>query len=157
MTNQSKPEKAGSIGFWKHVISKIWIESTGSRWSSSGKNVSRLTTLGILDEIQKMMTESKCEPEQFKGSSSCQCTMILIGQNEETKKIELRTLPELLSMLEESRMDIGHFQGLDPRRNGTEPVSTNLMENGRKLPKAWCSTLPKAVILYFVPAAPWKE
>ena len=25
------------------------------------------TTLGILDEIQKMMTESKCEPEHFKG------------------------------------------------------------------------------------------
>ena len=25
------------------------------------------TTLGILTEIQKMMTESKCEPEQFKG------------------------------------------------------------------------------------------
>ena len=24
------------------------------------------TTLGILDAIQKMMTESKCEPEQFK-------------------------------------------------------------------------------------------
>ena len=28
------------------------------------------TTMGILDEIHKMMTESKCEPEQ----SSCQCT-----------------------------------------------------------------------------------
>ena len=25
------------------------------------------TTLRILDEIQKMMAESKCEPEQFKG------------------------------------------------------------------------------------------
>ena len=25
------------------------------------------TTMGILDEIQKIMTESKCEPEQFKG------------------------------------------------------------------------------------------
>ena len=25
------------------------------------------TTSGILDEIQKMMTKSKCEPEQFKG------------------------------------------------------------------------------------------
>ena len=27
----------------------------------------------------------------------------------------------------------------------------------RKLLKAWCSSLPKADILYFVPAAPWKE
>ena len=31
------------------------------------KNFPGFTTLGILDEIQKMMTESKCEPEQFKG------------------------------------------------------------------------------------------
>ena len=30
-------------------------------------NFPGFTTLGILDEIQKMMTESKCEPEQFKG------------------------------------------------------------------------------------------
>ena len=28
---------------------------------------SGFTTLGILDEIQKMMTESNCEPEQFEG------------------------------------------------------------------------------------------
>ena len=36
--NQSKHGTAGLIGFWKHVISKIWIGSTGSRWSSSGKS-----------------------------------------------------------------------------------------------------------------------
>ena len=31
------------------------------------KNFTGFTTLGILDEIQKIMTESKCEPEQLKG------------------------------------------------------------------------------------------
>ena len=31
------------------------------------KNIPGFTTLGILDEIQKMMAESKCEPEQLKG------------------------------------------------------------------------------------------
>ena len=65
--NQSKPGKAGSNGLWKHVFSKIWIGSTGSRWSSSGKNFHVSLHCGILDEIQKMMTKSKCEPEQFKG------------------------------------------------------------------------------------------
>ena len=30
-------------------------------------------------------------------------------------------------MLEDSRGDIGRFQGLDRRRNDTEPMSTNLM------------------------------
>ena len=56
--------------------------------------------------------------------------MTLIGQK---KKIELRMLTELLSMLEDSCEDIGHFQGLDRRRNGTELMSTNLMENGIKV------------------------
>ena len=105
-------------------------------------------------EIQKMMTESKREPEQFKGSSSCQCTMTLIGEKEGTKNIVLRLLSESLSMHEDSRKDIGRFWGLDPKRNVTKPTSTNWMENGIKLLKAWWSILPKADILYFVPAAP---
>ena len=66
------------------------------------------TTLQILDEIQKMMTESKCEPEQFKGRLIFM-SMTLIGENEETKKIVLRMLSEVLSMLEDSREDIGRF------------------------------------------------
>ena len=72
------------------------------------------------------------------GSSSCQCGMTFIGENEET-------------------MNIGHVLGLDRRRNGTEPMSTNLMENGRKLLKARCSTLPKADILCSVLPAYWTE
>ena len=54
-------------GFWKHVISKISIESTGNRWNSSGKNFPGFTTLGILAEIQKMMAELRCDPEHFQG------------------------------------------------------------------------------------------
>ena len=42
-----------------------WTESTGSRWSSSGQFSHGFTTLQILAEIQNMMTEIKCEPEQF--------------------------------------------------------------------------------------------
>ena len=62
--------------------------------------------------------------------------MTLIGQNEEIKKIVLRMLSELLSMLQDSRKDIGRFWGLDPRRNGTEPMLTNQMRNGIKLLEA---------------------
>ena len=83
--------------------------------------------VGILDEIQKLMTESKYETEHFKGRTT------LIVENEEREKIVLRTLTELVSMLEDSREDIGHFQGLDRRRNGTELMSANLMDNGTKL------------------------
>ena len=78
-----------------------------------------------------------------------------MGQNDEIKKIVLRMLTELLGMLEDSREDIGRFW--DPRRNGAEPIPTNRMENGMKLLKASCSTLPSTDILCSVPAAPWKE
>ena len=60
--------------------------------------------------------------------------MTLIGQDEELMKNVLRMLTELLSMLENSRKDIGRFWCLDPRRNGAEP--TNRMENGINLLKA---------------------
>ena len=50
-----------------HVISKIWIGSTGEPKDFEWKNSTGFTTVEILDEIQKMMTKSKCEPEQFKG------------------------------------------------------------------------------------------
>ena len=52
--------------FGNTLFFNICIESTESRWSSSGQ-FSQDSTLGTLDEIQKMMTESKCEPQQFKG------------------------------------------------------------------------------------------
>ena len=64
--SQSKHGEAGSMGFWKHVISRIWIGSTVSRWRSSGF-FPGFTTLGIVDEIQKMRTEFKCERELFRG------------------------------------------------------------------------------------------
>ena len=58
--------KARLNGFWKHVISTIWIVSKGNNWNSSG-NFPGFTTLGILEEIQKFMIELHCEPEQFEG------------------------------------------------------------------------------------------
>ena len=59
--------------------------------------------------------------------------MTLTGENKVTEKFVLRMLRELVSMLEDSREDIGHPLGLDRRRNGTELMSANQMENGTKL------------------------
>ena len=53
--------------------------------------------------------------------------MTLIGENEETEKIVLRMLTELLSMLEDSREDIGHFWRLD-RRRGEETVRNSYQQ-----------------------------
>ena len=49
---------------------------------------------------------------------------------------------------------VGHFVELDQRRKFTEIVLINQMETGTRLLNEGCSTLQKAVILYFVPAAP---
>ena len=70
--------------------------------------------------------------------------MTFIGENEETKKIVVRMLTELLRMLEDSREDIGRFQGLDWRRTFMGLMSANLLENGTKLLRAWLSILLKA-------------
>ena len=45
------------------VLDRIDGEPMEFEW----KNFSGFTTLGVLDEIQKMMTELKCEPEHFQG------------------------------------------------------------------------------------------
>ena len=47
------------------------------------------TSLGILDEIQEMMAELRCELEQFKEGSLLlrQCTMTFCGEHKEMQKI----------------------------------------------------------------------
>ena len=117
------------------------------------------TTLGILEEIRKFMTELQCELESSskEGSSSCQCTTTLYEENEETQKNVRWILLQLRIMLADSCSDVGHFWELDQRRKFTEIVLINQMETGTRLLNEGCSTLQKAVILYFVPPAPWKE
>ena len=53
----------------------------------------------LLYEIQKMMNQSVNQSNSKERSSSCQCTMILMGENEDIEKIVLRMLSKLLSML----------------------------------------------------------
>ena len=55
------------------------------------------------------------------------------------------------------RAVVGHSWDLDQKRNGMEPILTNWMDNGTTLLKAWCSTLLRAGILYFVPSMPLKQ
>ena len=82
----------------------------GEHMEFEWKKFQGFTTLQILDEIQKMMTESKCEPEQLKGRIIFMSMYNDIDwRKRETKKIVLRMLSELLSMLEDSREDIGRF------------------------------------------------
>ena len=83
------------------------------------------TTLQILAEIQKRMTEMECEPEQFQGRIifMSMCNDIAWREKKETEKPVLRILLWLQIMLENSRKDIGRFLGLD-KRSGTELTYT---------------------------------
>ena len=76
-----------------------------------------------------MMVESKCEHKQFKGRIIFMSMYNDIVWRERGNRIVLRILSTLEIMLENSRKDVGHFWGLDARRNGTEnPYS----ETGRR-------------------------
>ena len=64
--NQSKHRKVRLKCFLgKHFKDLDRID--GEPMEFAWKIFPEFTTLRILDEIQKMMTKSKCEPEQFKG------------------------------------------------------------------------------------------
>ena len=152
--NQSIPGKAGSNSCMETRYLKNLYRIDGDRWSSSGK-ISQDSLHWEFSTIFERwwLNQSLNQSNSKEGSSSCQCTMTLVGQNEEKKKIELRKLSELPSITEDSRKDVGRFWDLDPRRNGTDPIPKNRMENGIKLLKTWCSTLPKADILFRVSSA----
>ena len=132
VTNHSKLGKAGSIVFWKHAVSKLWIESTGSQWSSGGQNFSGFTTLRILDENQKMMTESQCEPEQYSDADWWKR-----GNREHVIATSFK-ITEYARRFPQRRWS---FLGLDPRINGTEPMPTKPDgEMGRKEISPFTST-----------------
>ena len=57
--NQSKHGKAGSSGFWKKPYLKDVDRIDGELMEFEWKIFPGFATLGILDEIQKMTTESK--------------------------------------------------------------------------------------------------
>ena len=59
-------EKARLNGIWRHAIAKIWIID-GEQMEFEWTNFPGFTTLGILDEIQKIMAELRCESKQYKG------------------------------------------------------------------------------------------
>ena len=74
------------------------------------KIFTRFTTLGILEEIQKYMTELQCESEQFKDRIIYMSMYNDIvwrerGNTEMCEKIQL----QLRTMLADSRSEVGHF------------------------------------------------
>ena len=65
--NQFKLGKTKLNGIWKSRYLKELDRIDGKQIEFEWTNFPGFTTLGILNEIQKMMAESRCEPEQFQG------------------------------------------------------------------------------------------
>ena len=78
-------------------------EPTEFEW----QNFQGFTTLEFSTRfIRWWLNQSVNQSNSKEWSSSCQCTMTWIGENDETKNIVLRMLTELLSVLEDSREDV---------------------------------------------------
>ena len=148
LLHQSKLGKTKFKGIWRHAVSKIWIESTGSWRNSSGQFSQDLLQWEFSLKFNRWwrnwgvnLSNSK------KGSSSCQCTMTLFGEHQEIMEIVWR-IPGMLEHIPRGfRTDVGHFWDLVVRKSGTELMSASQMELNRLM--SWCSTLLKAGILYF--------
>ena len=101
------------------------------------KNLSGFTTFGILDEVQKMISELKCEPEQLKGR------IIFMSMYNDidwtTRGNKGNCIANALRVIEYvRRFTQGHwsFLGLGSEKEWYGPMHTNPMENGMKLLKA---------------------
>ena len=144
--------------FGNSLSQRFWIASMESRWNSSGKSSQDSLHCRSSTRFKRWWLNQSVNLSSSKeGSSSCQCSTTLYGENEETPKNVLRILLQLRIMLADSCLDVGHVWDLDQRGSGTELALINQTAIGTRLLKEWCSTLPKAVTLYFVPPAPWKE
>ena len=150
--DQSNLGRTKFNGIWNIAMSKIWIESMESRWSSSGKysqDSQRWASSKRLRNIwQKYIVNLSISKT---GSSSCQCTTTLYGENKETQK-SLRKISyscELCSQIPARTLVIsGTLIREDMVRNS---LWTGLLNK-------WCSIFAESRHpFFFVPPAPWKE
>ena len=113
VTNQSRPgkDRVKWLLETRYLKDLDWID--GEPMEFEWKNFPAFTTLRILDEIQKMMTESRFEPEQLNGRIlfMSMYSDIVQGERRNKENIVLRILSKLQSMLEDSRKNVGRFRG----------------------------------------------
>ena len=129
--NQSKHGKARLNGFWETHYLEDLDRIDGKQLEFEWTIFPGFTTLQILGEIQNMMTETQCEPEQFQGRMIFMSMYndIVWGEkgNEELWIANFKIVEDSAKRFAH---DIGRFLDLDQKRNGTELVRTNRMENG---------------------------
>ena len=156
--NQTKLGKAGSNGFWKHIISKIWIGLTGSRRSPSGKISQDSQHWEFSTRFKRFWLNQSVNLSDFKeGSFSCPCTMTLHGENEEIKIFFANALKTTGYA---QWFPQGRWSFLEPwpekKRYGTY---TDKPDGGwnKTAAQMMLNFAESSHIRYFVPPAPWIE
>ena len=141
-------------GLWKHFFFQELDRIDGEPMEFEWKISLRIHNVGHTAELN-------CEHEHFKGRIIFMSMYNDIHWwkrgNRENCIANAHRFTEYAR-----RFTPGHWSFLAPgseksRRNGTELISGNLMDNGTKVLRIWCSTLPKADILFSVLPAHYKE
>ena len=70
--------------------------------------------------FKKWLNQSANQSSSKERSSSCQCTMTLIGRKRRNKENSIANALRVTEYVEDSRKGVGSFWGLDPTRNGTD-------------------------------------
>ena len=134
---------------WKFRCQSECLASINVRWRTQDKVRLYCWSRWIYEETQgriifMSMNHQWSLNSRYKETETCHCEFALM----------------LRILLENSRQDVGRFSGLDQKTTRCErnPWGTNLMrETGENYWRRDAQLSRKSDILYFVPAAPWKE
>ena len=141
---------------WKNQVekfqqSKPYIELLGIdgeptkfKW----KMFPGLTSLEILQEIQKDVKDHNIEPEDFEDQIIFVSMFNDLGGGEEIQKNVFQVPNKSRITRRDSREDTGHSQARETKRNGTELSATHLMENEILSPHRWWNESKKPVTQY---------
>ena len=133
------------IGLWIRPNVENWVELMGVPMEFEWKIFPAFNTLQILPEIQKMMTETMCEPEQHQGRIIF--ISLYLGGNEEMCVTNSKIVADCAK-----RFAHGHWSFLRPGSEqkwyGTHTNQPN--ENGNESLRTWYSTSVKADTAYSV-------
>ena len=96
----------------------------------------RITTLGLLEEIQKLMKDLQCEPEHFNDRIIFMSMYndIVWGEKRKTQKGVNVIHRQLRIMLADSLAVVGHSWDPGQKRNGREPTLINQTDPGIEWP-----------------------
>ena len=108
-------------------MNRIYGMPTEFEW----KRFPKITTFGLFEKIQNLMTDLQSDPENFKDRIIFMSMYNNIESKAKGTKNNVNTIHrQFRIMLAHSLAVVGFSWGLDQKKSGTEPTLTNQMEPG---------------------------